>query len=185
MTRPPKLDRDRIVEEAILLLQEEGLDRLSLRNLAARLGVRAPALARHVGDKSALLALMSSAIFDRALARIPPGLTGPDWLWHYGIALWQQQQETRDVAALISTAPLVPGLDGRITVRIAELVRKAELPPDRGMPAQQAVQALVTGYSTFAKSARAPAFSQGRPIERAFEKALRALIAGFLAGKET
>ena len=178
MARAPKLDRDGIVEEAILLLNEAGLDGLTLRTLAVRLGVRAPALARHVGDKGDLLALITFAIFGRALARIPAGLQGTDWLRAYGHALWAQQQETRDVAALISTAPPSPGNDQATQQRIDALVRDAGLPEPHGLQMQEAVQALVTGYSTFAKAARAPYFTREVPIERSFTQALDALIAG-------
>ena len=179
MARAAKLERQGIIDEAILLLNEEGLEGLSLRKLAARLGVQAPALARHVGDKGELLALVSSEIFGHALARIPPDLSGAAWLRGFGLALWQQQQETRDIDALISTAPPSPELDRQIQERIEAMVRSASLPFKPGMAAQQAVQALVTGYNTFARAARAGSFSPPGQIESDFERALDALIAGF------
>jgi AcrR family transcriptional regulator len=44
-----------ILAEARALLEEEGLDALSMRRLATRLGVRAPSLYKHLADKQALL----------------------------------------------------------------------------------------------------------------------------------
>jgi TetR/AcrR family transcriptional regulator, tetracycline repressor protein len=59
------LDRDRLVDAAIDLLQEKGLDALSTRQLAERLGVKSPALYWHIRDKSELLGLVADAICAR------------------------------------------------------------------------------------------------------------------------
>jgi len=53
---------ERLVEAALDLLQEVGLDSLSTRRLAARLDVKSPALYWHVHNKNELLALLSDAI---------------------------------------------------------------------------------------------------------------------------
>jgi AcrR family transcriptional regulator len=44
-----------ILAEARVLVEEEGLEALSMRRLATRLGVRAPSLYKHLADKQALL----------------------------------------------------------------------------------------------------------------------------------
>lgn len=44
-----------ILTEARVLVEEEGLEALSMRRLATRLGVRAPSLYKHLADKQALL----------------------------------------------------------------------------------------------------------------------------------
>lgn len=56
------LTRERVVDAAIALLQECGLDALSTRGLAQRLGVQAPALYWHIRNKEQLLALVADAI---------------------------------------------------------------------------------------------------------------------------
>ncbi len=48
--------RERIKEEAYLLLQEKGLAGLSMRALADRLHIKAPSLYKHVGDKEEIIA---------------------------------------------------------------------------------------------------------------------------------
>jgi AcrR family transcriptional regulator len=56
-----------IVRAARLLVDEEGLDGLTMRSLAGRLGVRAPSLYKHVADKEALeLALVVQGIGELA-----------------------------------------------------------------------------------------------------------------------
>ncbi|RXR26219.1 TetR family transcriptional regulator [Oerskovia turbata] len=50
-----RLDRERVVRAALTLLDEVGLDGLTLRRLAQDLGVKAPALYWHVASKTDLL----------------------------------------------------------------------------------------------------------------------------------
>ena len=77
------VNRQQIVAAALDLLDENGLAGLTLRQLASRLGIRAPTLYWHVRDKRELLDLVAAAILDEALAawREPqPGQPWPDWL---------------------------------------------------------------------------------------------------------
>lgn len=59
------IEREKILEAAMALLNEVGLDRLTTRRLAERLGVQQPALYWHFKSKSALL----DALNDLMLAR--------------------------------------------------------------------------------------------------------------------
>ncbi|GAA1644213.1 TetR/AcrR family transcriptional regulator C-terminal domain-containing protein [Nonomuraea maheshkhaliensis] len=65
----PPLSRDRIVAEAIALLDEEGADRLTMRRLAERLGTGSTTLYWHVKTKDDVLDLALDAIF--AAVEIP------------------------------------------------------------------------------------------------------------------
>src|SRR3954470_12840581 len=59
------IDRGRIVEEALLLLNEVGIDKLTTRKLAERLGVQQPALYWHFKNKSALLDAVNGEMLAR------------------------------------------------------------------------------------------------------------------------
>lgn len=72
----PPLSRDRIVAEAIALLDEEGADRLTMRRLAERLGTGSTTLYWHVKTKNDVLDLALDAIF--AAVEIPRA-DGQDW----------------------------------------------------------------------------------------------------------
>jgi AcrR family transcriptional regulator len=63
-----------IVETARDLLEEEGRDALSMRNLAARLGIRAPSLYKHFASKEALEAALISIGFTEQGARFEAAL---------------------------------------------------------------------------------------------------------------
>lgn len=59
----PVLKREQIVAAALALVDREGLDALSMRKLAAELGVGPMSLYYHVLDKSALQDLLIEAVF--------------------------------------------------------------------------------------------------------------------------
>lgn len=56
------IDRTKIVAEALDLLQREGLEGVSTRRVAERLGVKSPALYWHVHSKDELLQLVADAL---------------------------------------------------------------------------------------------------------------------------
>ncbi len=69
------LSRSRLVSEALRLVQEDGLDALSMRGLADRLHVKAASLYWHVRDRSELLELLAESI----LETVRPARSRPDW----------------------------------------------------------------------------------------------------------
>jgi AcrR family transcriptional regulator len=81
-TRPQRrqkeqLSRERIVAEAIALLDEEGLEALSMRSLGQRLGAGATSLYRHVASKDELIELVVDEVYGEMEI---PEITDPaDW----------------------------------------------------------------------------------------------------------
>lgn len=79
------LRKEQIIEEALQLLNESGLEGVTLRKLAKRLGVQAPALYWHFNNKAALVNEMAEAILRTEFADLQPrGDDEPwqDWLIH-------------------------------------------------------------------------------------------------------
>lgn len=73
------IGRDRIVDEALALLDEVGIDKLSTRKLAERLGVQQPALYWHFRNKAELLDAINSEMLLRYHSdRLPK--PGQDWV---------------------------------------------------------------------------------------------------------
>lgn len=64
----PPLSRARIVEAAVAVLDEVGIERLTMRRLAERLGVVAPSLYWHVDTKDDVIDLAVDAIFGEVSA---------------------------------------------------------------------------------------------------------------------
>ncbi|MFI6293338.1 TetR/AcrR family transcriptional regulator [Nonomuraea sp. NPDC050790] len=59
----PALSRERIVAEAVKLLDEEGMDNLSMRTLGTRLNAGATSLYRHVANKDELIELVVDEVY--------------------------------------------------------------------------------------------------------------------------
>jgi TetR/AcrR family tetracycline transcriptional repressor len=99
------ITRERIVAAALDLLDDKGMDALTVRALAARLDVRAPALYWHVRNKQELLDEMATEVMRRVtgtLAAIPPGA---DWradLAAYARVLRSEYLLHRDGARIFS-----------------------------------------------------------------------------------
>lgn len=71
------LDRDAITQAGLDVLAEHGLDGLTVRRVADRLGVQAPALYWHVKNKKELIDEMSTELWRRVIALTPSA--GPSW----------------------------------------------------------------------------------------------------------
>ena len=74
----PVSRRAEILDVAAALLEEEGVEALTMREVAARMGIRAPSLYKHVHDKDDIVAgLQERALVDmtRHLSAAGPGLT--------------------------------------------------------------------------------------------------------------
>jgi AcrR family transcriptional regulator len=67
-----------LVAEARTLLEEEGVDALSMRRLAERVGIRAPSIYKHVRDKAALEAALVSDGFEELTAVFDEAVDGAD-----------------------------------------------------------------------------------------------------------
>jgi TetR/AcrR family transcriptional regulator, tetracycline repressor protein len=132
--------RDEIVAAALALLDEAGLEGLTLRRLAERLGIRAPTLYWHVRDKRELLDLVAGAVMDEALAgwRDPqPGQVWWEWLAGRTRAIRTGLLAHRDSAVVLAgnrpPGSSVPGLE-----------RQLEFLTAAGFRPQDAVLALVS-----------------------------------------
>ncbi|WP_328905445.1 TetR/AcrR family transcriptional regulator C-terminal domain-containing protein [Streptomyces sp. NBC_00234] len=75
----PKIDRARVADTALRLLNDVGLDGLSLRAIARELDVKAPALYWHFKDKQALLDEMATVMYRRMLDEDLPRVTPETW----------------------------------------------------------------------------------------------------------
>jgi TetR/AcrR family transcriptional regulator, tetracycline repressor protein len=119
------LTRDDVVDAAVDLLSEVGLEGLSLRRLARELGVSAPTLYWHVADKRTLL----DHVADRLLVdqwQVTPLAPGEDW------AEWLRERATRQYRALVAH-------------RDAARVLAGNRPTEAAMPAAEQVLGTLVG----------------------------------------
>jgi AcrR family transcriptional regulator len=105
------LDRDSIVRAAIAIADTHGLEAVTMRRIAERLGTGAMSLYRHVPDKDAVVSLMIDTVLGDLFAGEPmPAGTG----WRAGLRLmaestWDVCREHRWYPeATIAQPPLTP-----------------------------------------------------------------------------
>ena len=140
------LTRDDVLAAALELLAEEGLDRLTMRRVAARLSVQHGALYWHYADKQALLDAMAEQILGQ-VAEVDPGAPALARLeqlaWRLREALLSRRDGARVVAGTFVTEPN--------TLKIAEASVRAAVaagaPPGEAALLAFALQEYVLGHS--------------------------------------
>ncbi|MFC9432401.1 TetR/AcrR family transcriptional regulator C-terminal domain-containing protein [Nocardia sp. NPDC057030] len=128
------LNRQRVVTEAVALLDEAGLDGVTLRKLAQRLGIQAPTLYWHLENKAALVTALAEEILAQEFTALqPPRQDEPwqDWLIHLGERLRQALLAHPDGARVVSAAHLSLRMAG-----ISELAMKTLV--ERNIPLREA-----------------------------------------------
>ncbi len=133
------LTRETVVAEALDLLDEVGLDQVSTRALAQRLGIKQPSLYWHFSNKEALLSAMASAAM-APHARFPLPAPSDDWR-EWFVDNTESFRRTllirRDGARLhAGSRPAGAGLE-RAKAKVDFLV-------DAGLPRRQAEMAMLT-----------------------------------------
>ena len=125
---PGGLTKASIVQAALDLLDETGMDGLTVRALASRLGVQAPALYWHVRSKQALLDEMATQIW-RQVGDVMAGLPG-DLPWREVMATYagtvrKELLGHRDGAKAFSGTTLTdPAVVRRQEVTFESLIRQ-------------------------------------------------------------
>jgi len=139
--RAVALDRQRIVGEAVALLDENGLDGLTLRKLAVRLGVQAPTLYWHIRNKAELINALADEILREPLEVMENPKDRQPWReWLIGVALSQRRAMLAhpDGARVVAAAHLSPTL-----AALSERTMRALV--DSGLPLREArLTVLVT-----------------------------------------
>ena len=98
------LDQAQVVRAALVLLDEVGLDELTMRRLAEGLGVKAASLYRHVRNKDELLALLG----DEISAEIPLPRSSGTWREQLTESAWNVRKGLlahRDAARVLAGTP--------------------------------------------------------------------------------
>jgi TetR/AcrR family transcriptional regulator, tetracycline repressor protein len=170
---PGGLTKAAIVQAALDLLDEAGMDGLTVRALASRLGVQAPALYWHVRNKQALLDEMATRIWRQVgdvMSGLPAGLPWREVMATYAATVRRELLGHRDGAKAFSGTTLTdPDVVRRQEVTFDSLVRQGFTLPDavRGLlllhnftigfciEEQAVIQALASGDERYSLARRA------------------------------
>jgi TetR/AcrR family transcriptional regulator, tetracycline repressor protein len=131
---PAGLTKTAIVQAALGLLDEAGLDRLTTRALAARLGVAAPALYWHFASKQALLDEMATTVWRQVgdvMAGLPADLAWREIMATYAATVRAELLGHRDGAkAFAGTTLTDPAVVRRQEHTFASLTSQGFALPD-------------------------------------------------------
>jgi AcrR family transcriptional regulator len=107
--RRPQLTRQRVVAEALAVIAQDGAQALTMRGLAARLGVVPGALYHHVGNKQQLQDLVLDGVLAEVDVHLDPSLAWPQQLKVLADRLRQVLERHPGVAGILKTRdPLGP-----------------------------------------------------------------------------
>jgi TetR/AcrR family transcriptional regulator, tetracycline repressor protein len=146
-TTRPGLTRQTLIETALRLLDEVGLEGLTVRRLAAELGVQSPALYWHIRSKKELLDGMADAIVVAA-GMGPPhhGEAWRDWLARRARAVRQSLLAHRDGARIVADAAwLSPATIRAFNDELTAMVDRG-FTPVLALRTLTAVSQYVTGF---------------------------------------
>ncbi|MGK5112415.1 MULTISPECIES: TetR/AcrR family transcriptional regulator C-terminal domain-containing protein [unclassified Geodermatophilus] len=177
--------REAVVDAALALLAEGGLEAVSFRRIAARLGVAGPTLYWHVDNKRQLMDLMAEELLRRAGVDHAGPAPGQPW-WE-----WLRADAERMFDALVATrdAPRVlagnrPSRDSLASIdRALAVLVDAGLAPGDAQHALFALGSYVLG-SAIEWQAEAER-SAGQPLPTKDDAELTALREEILAGHPT
>lgn len=142
------LDRQQVVSEAVALLDAEGLDRVTTRKLATRLGVQSPTLYWHVPNKAALVTAIADAILADLVQKAGPPRPDEDWReWLTGLAegLRRALLAHPDGARVVSAAQLSTAMNALSELAMSALV-VAGVPLHRARIITLTVERFTVGY---------------------------------------
>lgn len=140
------LSRERVAEAALTVLDRHGLDGLSMRQVAAELGVAVSALYAHVSSKDDLLELMYTRLFDDYALPAPDPEHWQEQLRDFARAWRRRLLSHRDMARISMghvpfTAELLPHVEALLAI-----FRTAGLPDRIAAEAGDLISTYIDGF---------------------------------------
>jgi AcrR family transcriptional regulator len=189
---PARTSRDAIVAAARSLLEEQGLEAVTMASVADRVGVRPPSLYKHVQDRGALIAAVADDAareLGRVMEAAVRGTPGEGADEGPAARIVRAARAFRALAARSprSVSLVFAGLGGDLqpsveTAAIAArplLEASAELAgEDRALVAARALTAFAYGFCAMEQGA---AFRFGGDVDEAFRAGIEALVRGLAA----
>ncbi len=183
-----ELEAEEIVTAAVAIFEESGLDAVSMRSVAARLGVSPVPLYSRVGNKDALV----DAIAERLLADLAPSACH-DERWDAYAMRWARELRLRLGRARDSRLLLSPGRDAYVEASrpLVDAMRRGGFDPDAAVQACRLLTWTIVGFGAVESGVEPPRRGRRRTrpgadpggataaeIEALFDLHIRYLIEG-------
>ncbi len=145
MGRRPMLDRERLFAEALLLVDEEGAEALTVTRLARRLGVRAASLYNHVSGREEIIeGIRDLVVTEMDLEALDAGH------WPTALTLWARSYVAAfarhpNTIRLLANTTIRSSLTLEMYERAVSLLEGAGWPKDRVVAVFTAVESFAIG----------------------------------------
>ena len=160
MSRPADLDldADAIVTAAVEIFQESGLDAVSMRSVATRLGVSPVPLYSRIGNKDALI----DAVADRLFANVAPA-PADDETWATYAARWAAELRSQLASARESRLVLSLARESFVEISrpLVEVMRQDGFRADAAVQACRLLMWATIGFVAVESGARPPRRPRG------------------------
>jgi AcrR family transcriptional regulator len=154
------LDADEIITAAVEIFRESGLDAVSMRSVATRLGVSPVPLYSRIGNKDALI----DAMADRLFADVTPPRVD-DESWGSYATRWAGELRSQLVSARESRLILSLGREAFVEVSrpLVDAMRRDGFRADAAVQACRLLMWATVGFVAVESGARPP--SRPRPVQ--------------------
>ncbi|QUQ69594.1 TetR/AcrR family transcriptional regulator C-terminal domain-containing protein [Kutzneria sp. CA-103260] len=149
-----KLSRETVVRAALELLDEVGLDAMTLRGVAERLHVQAPALYWHVRNRQDLIDEMAAAMIRDGIGGLAPDGAWMDQLGDIARAYRQTLLSHRDGARVLAESCSADPAVNRLAELSLRMLTAAGFTPQDAMRALISLLSYVSGFVTDEQSSR-------------------------------
>jgi AcrR family transcriptional regulator len=139
---------EQIVEAAVELVDEDGLDALTVRRLAARLETGSATLYRHFASRDELLVLMVDRVIGE-VQYLEPGASGRERVEHLGTELRRVLMAHPDLVPALRAAPLLGPNARKGSEQAVIALLEAGYPAEVAVPAYLALVDYVLGTVFF------------------------------------
>ena len=157
------LDRDEVVDAAVALVEAGGADALSMRKLAAELGVATTTIYWHAGNRDELILAVVARVAEQTE---PAEVTGDDLaerIVALAEQLWAASLAHRNVAALAHQAGATALLGHRYEEAMARELAEAGITGDAARDVVRAVMMVLAGFLVVGMRRPDAAAAAGRP----------------------
>src|SRR4051794_4057027 len=140
------INREAVLDATLALAEERGLDAVSMREVARRLGVTPMALYRHVGDKQGLL----DGLVERLLDELPtpdPALPAEERLLVLSRALRETAGRHPDAFLMLLRRPATTPASMRTRDRVYDALRELGVPDDLVPRVERLLSTFMLGFA--------------------------------------
>ena len=151
------LTRQRVLEAALHLIDQEGLEGFSMRKLGASLGVEAMSLYNHVESKRAVFDGVIELLIIQDPLPVPPNATPRDELWIVAHAFRDVLRAHPRVLPLVATSPLRTSASLAMLDRLLETLHQAQITGVQSIYALQCLVGFIVGHTLLGTGTQAVA----------------------------